>query len=53
MRIQKQLSKKRENKIYYKYAIIVPPSYVKESGLEGYDLDAKVTPGEIRIKKKD
>jgi hypothetical protein len=31
----------------------LPPCFSKESGLEGYDLDAKVTPREIRIKKKE
>lgn len=52
MKIQKQLSKKREKKIYYKYAVIIPPIQIKESGLEGYELEAEVTPGEIRLKKK-
>jgi len=54
MRIQKQLSKKRKNKIYYKYAIVISPSYVKESGLEGYELEAEVNKdkGEIKIRKK-
>ena len=52
MKIQKQLSKKRKNKVYYKYAIVIPPMYVKESGLEGYELDAEVSKGEIKIKKK-
>ena len=52
MKIQKQLSNKRKNKKYYKYAVIIPPMYVKESGLEGYELEAEVNKGEIRIKKK-
>jgi hypothetical protein len=52
MRIQKQLSNKREKNIYYKYAIVIPPSYVKESNLEGYELEAEVKDGEIKIKKK-
>jgi len=52
MRIQKQLSKKRKNKIYYKYAIVISPSYVKESGLEGYELEAEVNKGEIKIREK-
>jgi len=52
MKIQKQLSKKREKKVYYKYAIIIPPMQIKESGLEGYELEAEVNKGEIRIKKK-
>jgi antitoxin component of MazEF toxin-antitoxin module len=53
MRIQKQLSKKRKNKIYYKYAVVIPPRYVKESGLEGYELEAEVNKGEIKLRKKE
>ena len=52
MRIQKQLSKKRKDKTYYKFAVVIPPSYVKESGLEGYELSAEVIKGEIKLKKK-
>ena len=52
MRIQKQLSKKRKNKVYYKYAIVIPPMQVKESNLEGYELEAEVKDGEIKLKKK-
>jgi len=52
MKIQKQLSNKRKNKTYYKYAVVIPPMYVKESGLEGYELEAEVTKGEIKLKKK-
>ena len=52
MRIQKQLSKKRKDKTYYKYAVILLPMYVKESGLEGYELEAEVVKGEIKLKKK-
>mgnify|MGYP001567783141 CR=1 FL=1 len=52
MKIQKQLSKKRGKKVYYKYVIVIPPNYVKESDLEGYDLDAEINKGEIKIRKK-
>ena len=52
MMIQKQLSKKRKNKTYYKYAVVIPPIYVKESKLEGYELEAEVKDGEIKLKKK-
>lgn len=52
MKIQKQLSNKRKNKTYYKYAVVIPPMYVKESGLEGYELEAEVIKGEIKLKKK-
>ena len=53
MRIQKQLSKKRENKVYYKYAVIIPPMQIKESNLEGYELEAEVKDGEIKLKRKN
>jgi len=52
MKIQKQLSKKRKEKLYYKYAIVIPPMQIKESGLEGYELEAEVNKGEIKIRKK-
>jgi hypothetical protein len=52
MRIQKQLSKKRKKKVYYKYAVVISPMQVKESGLEGYELEAEVKDGEIKLKKK-
>ena len=52
MRIQKQLSNKRGKKIYYKYVVIIPSELIDESGLEGHDLEAEVTKGEIRLKKK-
>ena len=53
MKIQKQLSKKRKDKVYYKYAIVIPPMQIKESGLEGYELEAEVKKGEIKLKKKE
>lgn len=52
MKIQKQLSNKRKNKTYYKFAVVIPPMYIKESGLEGYELEAEVTKGEIKLRKK-
>jgi len=52
MRIQKQLSNKRKEKIYYKYLVVIPPMQVKESGLEGYELEAEIKNGEIKLKKK-
>ena len=54
MKLQKQLSKKRKNKTYYKYVINIPPMIIKEAGLEyGQDLDIKVEKGKIDLKKKD
>ena len=53
MKIQKQLSKKRKDKIYYKYVVVIPPMQIKESGLEGYELEAEIKKGEIKLKKKE
>jgi hypothetical protein len=52
MRIQKQLSNKMKNKNYYKYALVIPSQCVKESNLEGYELEAEANDGEIKIRKK-
>ena len=52
MKIQKQLSKKRKNKTYYKYVVVIPEKYVQESGLEGYELEAEAVKEEIKLKKK-
>ncbi len=52
MKIQKQLSNKRKNKTYYKYAILLPPMQVKESNLEGYELESEIKGDEIIIRKK-
>ncbi len=53
MKIQKQLSKKRKDKVYYKYVVVIPPMQVKESGLENYELEAEIKKGEIKLKKKE
>ncbi|KKP30758.1 MAG: hypothetical protein UR15_C0001G0003 [Parcubacteria group bacterium GW2011_GWA2_31_28] len=53
MKIQKQLSKKRGNKTYYKYVIVLPEMHVKESGLtEGEELYGETKNGEITLKRK-
>jgi antitoxin component of MazEF toxin-antitoxin module len=52
MKVQKRFLRKYKNKDYYKYVINIPPMMVKESGLQGYELDAELSNGEIRIKKK-
>jgi len=51
MRIQKQLSNKRKKKTYYKYAVIISPMKVKESGLEGYELEAEVKGDKLVIER--
>jgi bifunctional DNA-binding transcriptional regulator/antitoxin component of YhaV-PrlF toxin-antitoxin module len=53
MKVQKQLSKKRGDKIYHKYVIVLPENIIKEAKLkEGDDLDVEVKNGEVRLKKK-
>ena len=44
---------RRKNKVYYKYAVVIPQMQVKESGLEGYELEAEIKKGEIKLKKKE
>lgn len=54
MKIQKQLSKKRKNKTYYKYMVNIPPMIIKEAGLEyGEDVEIKVEKGKIVLKKQE
>ncbi|HJX50307.1 MAG TPA: AbrB/MazE/SpoVT family DNA-binding domain-containing protein [Candidatus Nanoarchaeia archaeon] len=53
MKIQKQLSKKRGDKTYYKYVIVIPEEKIKEAGFkEGDKLEAESKKGEIRLKKR-
>lgn len=53
MKIQKQLSKKRENKKYYRYVINIPSEILKEAGFkESDELKAEAKKGEVRLKKK-
>ncbi|MCX6750711.1 MAG: AbrB/MazE/SpoVT family DNA-binding domain-containing protein [Candidatus Pacearchaeota archaeon] len=54
MKIQKQLSKKRENKEYYRYVINLPSELLKDSGFhEGDELEAEAKKGEIKLKRKE
>lgn len=53
MRIQKQLSKKRDKKEYYRYVINLPSGLLQESGFhEGDELEAEVKKGEIKLRRK-
>jgi hypothetical protein len=53
MKIQRQLSKKRDEKKYYRYVINIPSNLIKESGFqEGDDLEAEAKKGEIKLRKK-
>ncbi len=53
MKIQKQLSKKRGNKIYNKYVITLPEEALKDAGFkEGDELVANVKKGEIKLRMR-
>ena len=53
MKIQRQLSKKRDKKEYYKYVIVLPEEKIKEASFkEGDELEAESKKGEIKLRKK-
>ena len=53
MKIQKQLSKKRDDKKYYRYVINIPSELMEESGFkEGDELEGEAKKWEIRLRKK-
>ncbi|MEK6910584.1 MAG: hypothetical protein AABW82_02315 [Nanoarchaeota archaeon] len=53
MKLQRQLSKKRGNKIYHKYVVVLSEDLIKEAGLkEGDELEPSVSKGEVRLRKK-
>ena len=55
MKLQKQLTEKRGDKIYHKYVVVIPPEAVEDAGFkEGDELVANVKKGSInlQIKKK-
>jgi len=52
MKIQKQLSKKRGDKKYYKSVLNLPSELLKKAGFkEGDELEAEAKKGEIRLRK--
>jgi bifunctional DNA-binding transcriptional regulator/antitoxin component of YhaV-PrlF toxin-antitoxin module len=52
MKIQKQLSKKRGNKVYHKFILNIPSELLEESGFkEGDELEAEAKKGEIRLRR--
>lgn len=52
MKLQKQLSKKRGDKIYHKWVIVLPDKVIEDSGLkEGDELEAQAKKGEVRLRK--
>lgn len=53
MKLQKQLSKKRGDKKYYRYAVNFPEEIIKQADLkEGDELEADAKKGEISLKKR-
>lgn len=53
MQIQKHLSKKVGDKVYYKYVLVIPNEIMQSSNLdEGKKLKVEVKKGEIKIRKK-
>lgn len=53
MKIQKQISDKRGDKIYYKYVIVLPKEILKKSRLKAGDgLDIETSKDKIILKKK-
>jgi len=52
MQLQKQLSQKRGNKIYYKHVLVIPNEIVEKAELkEGDELEAEASKHHISIKK--
>ena len=52
MKIQKQLSKKRDKKEYHRYVINIPKQILEDSGFkEGDELKAEAKKGEITLRK--
>ena len=53
MKLQKHLSKKRGDKIYHKYVVVIPNEIIKKANLkEGDELEATAKKDEIKLKKK-
>lgn len=53
MKLQKQLSRKVQDKEYPKYVVTIPPKDVEKLGWkEGIELEAKVQDGRIVLKPK-
>jgi bifunctional DNA-binding transcriptional regulator/antitoxin component of YhaV-PrlF toxin-antitoxin module len=53
MKVQRQLSKKRGDKRYYRFTINIPEKIIKKVGFEkGQELEADTEEGKIILKKK-
>jgi hypothetical protein len=54
MKIQKQLSKKVDDKIYYKYVVVIPKLKIEEAGFQNGDkLIVESTPNALILRKKE
>lgn len=52
MRLQKQLSRKTEDKVYDKWVIVIPPKKIKEAGLkEGDEFRIEARKGKILLEQ--
>ena len=53
MKLQKQLSRKVDDKKYPKYVVTIPPSKIEEVGWkEGTELEVKVNDNKLILKPK-
>ncbi len=53
MKVQKQLSKKRGDKVYHKYVLNIPFGLLKKAGFKaGDELEADAKKGELKLRKK-
>jgi bifunctional DNA-binding transcriptional regulator/antitoxin component of YhaV-PrlF toxin-antitoxin module len=53
VKLQKQLSRRVDNKEYPKYVVTIPPKQIEEAGWkEGVELEATVENGRITLKPK-
>ena len=53
MKLQKQLSRKVEDRVYPKYVVTIPPKQIEEAGWkEGTELEAIVKDGKIVLRPK-
>jgi len=54
MKLQKQISRKIDDKTYAKWVITIPPTEIKKLGwTDGEDLELKVLKGRIEIASKN
>ncbi|MDO8459521.1 MAG: hypothetical protein Q7S74_00265 [Nanoarchaeota archaeon] len=53
MKIQRRLSRKYKNQVYYKYILVIPKEDIINAGLsEGDELISEVKKGEIKLRVK-